>query len=214
MSCFARLLHNCKEYNTIRTNIEKNKLPMGVIGLPPAPKAHLIHSLCADIGRKAFVVMPDEAAGVKLCADLVTMGTNAVLYPARDFRFHSAESVSRELEQKRIGALSSLLNNECEVLVFSAEAAVQRTVPPEELKKRSLHIKAGSQIGPKEILYALSGAGYTQSDMVEGPGQFSARGGLLDFFPPDAQNPVRIEFWGDEIDSVSSFEVQKIKIRI
>lgn len=208
MSCFARLLHNCKEYNTIRTNIEKNKLPMGVIGLPPAPKAHLIHSLCADIGRKAFVVMPDEAAAVKLCADLVTMGTNAVLYPARDFRFHSAESVSRELEQKRIGALSSLLNNECEVLVFSAEAAVQRTVPPEELKKRSLHIKAGSQIGPKEILYALSGAGYTQSDMVEGPGQFSARGGLLDFFPPDAQNPVRIEFWGDEIDSVSSFEVQ------
>ena len=137
MSCFARLLHNCKEYNTIRTNIEKNKLPMGVIGLPPAPKAHLIHSLCADIGRKAFVVMPDEAAAVKLCADLVTMGTNAVLYPARDFRFHSAESVSRELEQKRIGALSSLLNNECEVLVFSAEAAVQRTVPPEELKKRS-----------------------------------------------------------------------------
>ncbi|MBQ3087064.1 MAG: transcription-repair coupling factor [Clostridia bacterium] len=208
MSCFARLLHNCKEYNTIRTNIEKNKLPMGVIGLPPAPKAHLIHSLCADIGRKAFVVMPDEAAAVKLCADLVTMGTNAVLYPARDFRFHSAESVSRELEQKRIGALSSLLNNECEVLVFSAEAAVQRTVPPEELKKRSLHIKTGSQIGPKEILYALSGAGYTQSDMVEGPGQFSARGGLLDFFPPDAQNPVRIEFWGDEIDSVSSFEVQ------
>ncbi len=208
MSCFARLLHDCAEYNTIRTNIEKNKCPMGVIGLPPAPKAHLIHSLCADTGRKAFVIMPDESAAVRLCADLVTMGTDAQLYPARDFRFHSAESVSRELEQKRIGALSAYLNGECDVLVFSAEAAVQRTIPPKELKKRSLQLSAGTSIDPQEILYALSAAGYVSCDLVEGPGQFSARGGLLDFFPPDAQNPVRIEFWGDEIDSVSAFEVQ------
>ncbi len=208
MSCFARLLHDCPEYNNIRTTIEKNKLPMGVIGLPPAPKAHLIHALCDDTGRKAFVVMPDEAAAVKLCADLVTMGTNAVLYPARDFRFYSAESVSREYEQKRIGALSGLLNNETDVLVFSAEAAIQNTIPPEELRKRCLRLQAGAQIAPLDILYALSAAGYSQSDLVEGPGQFSSRGGILDFFPPDAQNPIRIEFWGDEIDSVAFFDVQ------
>ncbi len=208
MSCFARLLHDCTEYNSIRTSIEKNRLPMGVIGLPPAPKAHLIHALCSDTGRKAFVVMPDEASAVKLCADLVTMGTNAVLYPARDFRFYSSESVSREYEQKRIGALSGVLNNELDVLVFSAEAAVQKTIPPDELKKRCLHLKSGAEITPQEILNALSAAGYSACDMVEGPGQFSSRGGILDFFPPDTQNPIRIEFWGDEIDSVACFDAQ------
>ena len=208
MSCFSRLLHDCPEYNGIRKNIEKNRLPMGVIGLPPAPKAHLIHSLCDDTDRRAFVIMPDEAAAVRLCADLVTMGSNAVLYPARDFRFYSAESVSREYEQKRIGALSSVLNKECDILVFSAEAAIQNTIPPEELKKRSLVLKPGAEIAPQSILYALTGAGYSASELVEGPGQFSLRGGLLDFYPPDSQNPVRIEFWGDEIDSVSYFDAQ------
>ncbi len=208
MSCFARLLHDCPEYNTIRRTIEKRKLPMGVIGLPPAPKAHLIHALCDDTGRKAFVVMPDEASAVKLCADLVTFGTNAVLYPARDFRFYTAESVSRELEQKRIGALTSFLNKECDVLVFSAEAAIQNTIPPEELRKHSLCLKPGTQIEPKDILYALLSAGYSASDLVEGPGQFASRGGLLDFFPPGSENPIRIEFWGDEIDSLSYFDAQ------
>ncbi len=208
MSCFAQLLHDCPEYNNIRTDIEKKKLPMGVIGLPPAPKAHLIHALCDDTGRKAFVVMPDEASAVKLCADLVTFGTNAVLYPARDFRFYTAESVSRELEQKRIGALTTFLNKECDVLVFSAEAAVQNTIPPAELKKRSLCLKQGAQIDPQSILYALLGAGYSASDLVEGPGQFASRGGLLDFFPPGNENPIRIEFWGDEIDSLSYFDAQ------
>ncbi len=208
MSCFARLLHDCPEYNTIRKDIEKSKLPMGVIGLPPAPKAHLIHALCDDLGRKAFVVMPDEASAVKLCADLVTFGTNAVLYPARDFRFYTAESVSRELEQKRIGALTSFLHKECDVLVFSAEAAIQNTIPPDELKKRSLRLHAGAQLEPKNILFALLGAGYSACDLVEGPGQFASRGGLLDFFPPGSENPIRIEFWGDEIDSLSYFDVQ------
>ncbi|MBE6812977.1 MAG: transcription-repair coupling factor [Ruminococcaceae bacterium] len=208
MSCFAQLLHDCPEYNAIRKTIEKKKLPMGVIGLPPAPKAHLIHALCDDLGRKAFVVMPDEASAVRLCADLVTFGTNAVLYPARDFRFYTAESVSRELEQKRIGALTSFLNKECDVLVFSAEAAVQNTIPPEELRKRSLRLKPGAQIEPQSILYALLSAGYSASDLVEGPGQFASRGGLLDFFPPGSENPIRIEFWGDEIDSVSYFDAQ------
>ncbi len=208
MSCFTRLLHDCPEYNAIRKDIEKQKTPMGVIGLPPAPKAHLIHALCDDIGRKAFVVMPDEASAVKLCADLVTFGTNAVLYPARDFRFYTAESVSREYEQKRIGALTSILFNECDVVVCSAEAAVQSTVPPDELKKRSLRLKPGTQIEPQSILYALLGAGYSASDLVEGPGQFSSRGGLLDFFPPGSESPIRIEFWGDEIDSLSYFDAQ------
>ena len=208
MSCFTRLLHDCPEYNAIRKDIEKQRTPMGVIGLPPAPKAHLIHALCDDIGRKAFVVMPDEASAVKLCADLVTFGTDAVLYPARDFRFYTAESVSREYEQKRIGALTSILHNECDVVVCSAEAAVQNTIPPEELKKRSLRLKPGTQIEPQSILYALLGAGYSASDLVEGPGQFSSRGGLLDFFPPGSENPIRIEFWGDEIDSLSYFDAQ------
>ena len=207
MNAFSQILKNGPEYENIALDLKMGRFPFGVLGLPPATKSLLIHTLCEDTDRGALVVWPDEAAALRCRDDLTTLGTQAVYYPARDFNFYGAESSSREYEQMRIAALFAALNDEKCVMVCSAEALSQRTIPPDVLRDRSFTLRRGEEITTEDVRRRLIAAGYTFAELVEGPGQFSLRGGILDIFPPNAGTPVRIEFWGDEIDTVSAFDV-------
>ena len=207
MSCFSTLLSDSPEYRSILSDVQKKRFPFGCLGLPPTPKALLIHSLCETFSRGALVVTPDEAAATKLQSDLLTLGSRACVYPARDFNFQAAESSSKEYEQKRIGALARILSGDADMLIASAEAVLQRTIPPETLKSRIFRLQTTQEITLDAVREKLVRCGYSACDMVEGAGQFSVRGGILDIFPADRDNPVRIEFWGDEVDSISEFDV-------
>ncbi len=207
MSSFSHLFSTGPEYASIRYDLEKGRYPFGVLGLPPATKHLLIHTLCENTKHGALVVTPDEAAAMKCVDDLAVYGTKAVYYPARDFTFQNVESAGRDYEQLRIGALRTALESEAPVLVCSAEAFIQRTLPPESLRKRILTLRTGQVIAPDALRERLIAAGYSFSEMVEGPGQFSVRGGILDVFPAGGDAPVRMEFWDDEIDSISLFDV-------
>ncbi len=210
MSCYSALLKNCTEYNELINAIKNDLLPSGVTGLPPTPKAHLIHSLCEDLSRRALVVLPNESMALRLVNDINEMGRNgkkAYLFPARDYSFNSSEGQSREFEQLRIKVLSKIINEDYAVIACSAEAALQLTIPPEELKKKTLKITAETEITPEKLISTLVAAGFKRADIVEGAGQFASRGGIIDFFPINAEKPVRIEMWGDSIDTISEFEV-------
>ena len=209
MSCYSKLLKNSTEYNELLKAINADLLPSGVTGLPPSPKAHLIHSLCEDTSRRAIVVLPNEATASRLVSDInefVGTGKRAYLYPARDYSFNSAEGQSREFEQARIKTLCKIINNDYSVIACSAEAALQLTIPPEELKKKTKFIDLNTTISPEELISVLASAGFKRADIVEGPGQFAHRGGIVDFFPVNSEKPVRIELWGDSIDNISEFD--------
>ncbi len=206
MSCFSQIFAGSPEYTDIKQSSEKGLFPFGVLGLPPASKAFVIHSLCADTDKRALVLTPDEASAVKLCSDLTVLGSRADVFPARDFNFQEASSESAEYEQRRIGALSKVLSGDTDILICSAEGAMQRTIPPDVLKDRIFTLRPGQQIDTDEAKRLLIASGYTFSELVEGPGQFSQRGGILDIFPTNASEPVRIEFFGDEIDTMSVFD--------
>ena len=207
MSAVNELLRESGNFEQLLTALEKKKVPLGVLGLTNLHKAHIISSLCALSGRKGLVVMPDEASATKLCADLRTFGMNALLYPERDFSFNGAEIRSHEYEQNRIKALAGLSDGSIDVAVCSAAAVIQRTIPPEMLKKHSLTIEKGEQLSLEKTVDTLVACGYSRCDMVEGVGQFSVRGGILDLFSPDHEQPVRIEFWGDTVDTMSKFDI-------
>ena len=113
MSCYSRLLENCTEFNDVLRYVEAGIAPSGVIGLPSAPKAHLVHSLCEKLSRRAIVVLPDEASARKFASDINEMcgtGEKAFFYPARDYIFNSSQGQSREYEQIRIKTLSNICN--------------------------------------------------------------------------------------------------------
>ena len=207
MSALTKLLEGSEAYSQLKNAIGKGSLPLGALGLTNIHKAHIVSSLCADTRRKGLVVMPDEASATKLCEDLKAFGLNALLYPERDFAFNGAEIRSHEYEQRRIKALAGMLDLSADAVVCSAQALIQRTIPPEALKRFSLVLKKGESVPLERVVETLVACGYTRFDMVEGVGQFSVRGGILDLFSPDEEQPVRIEFWGDTVDSMSRFDI-------
>ncbi len=207
MSCFSKLFGDSQEYRKISHNIQSNCFPLGILGLPPTPKALLIHTVLEETKERAVILTADDATAEKMCTDLCALGSNAVFYPSRDYNFYNVTTSSKEYEQRRIGALTKILSEKRGVLILSAEAAMQRIMPPEELKSRIFKISDTMEISEAEIKEKLVKCGYQASDMVEGPGQFSQRGGILDIFPANLDKPVRIEFWGDEIDSISFFDI-------
>lgn len=207
MSAIDSLLLKSESFLQLKEAVDKNNLPAGALGLTNIHKANIISSLCTLFECRGLVVMPDEASATKLCEDLRVFGKNALLYPERDFSFNGAEIRSHEYEQKRIKVLAGLSDGSIDVAVCSAAAAIQRTIPPEELKKYSLTIKKGEEISLENIVNTLLACGYTRYDMVEGVGQFSVRGGILDLFSPDDEQPTRIEFWGDTVESMSKFDI-------
>ncbi len=206
MTGFSNILKGTIEYESIKNAVEGGRLPMGVIGLSQIHKAHYISAICEDTGKAALVVCHDEGTASKLCDDLNALSGGAYLYPARDFSFRSADNKSHEFEQKRIGVLSRILDGECKYVLCSAEAAMQLTLPDYELKKRTFRLCLGDEKSTHEIVNTLLSAGYVRTELVEGVGQFSLRGGILDVFAPNEQYPCRIEFWGDSIDAISYFD--------
>jgi len=206
--CFSEILKNTAEMKEILSAVTKTRLPMGVLGLSHIHKAHLTASLCDLLGRKAVVITPDETNASRLVEDMRAFGADALLYPARDLVFRTAESRSREYEHLRLNVLSRMTCGDYDAVVCSVEAALQLTLPPPELEKRSFTLRVGEENPMDSPKTRLLNAGYVASGQVDGAGQMSSRGGILDFFPPNSALPCRCELWGDTVDSLAFFETE------
>ena len=179
-------------------------------GLPNVHKAHLILALTQATGLEGLVVTADEATASRMCEDLNLMagGEAAVLFPSRELTYRQVQGVSREYEHARLAVLGKLAEGSAKLVVACAQAALQYTMPPEVLRARTRRLRAGESYDLEELCTFLLSAGYARADQVEGVCQFSRRGGILDFFPPHMPDPFRVEFWGDEVDTISTFKVE------
>ena len=198
-----------KEAAALPSLLESGGLPALISGLSPVHRANLAAALRRTLDRPLFVVCADDTAAEAMARDLAAMlGEEITTLLMRDYVFYPAEAVSRQAEQKRLAALYRLAKGEALVAVASVSGLLQRTLPPDTLLGAALQVDDGGSLPPETLERALLRCGYTRCDQVEGPGQFARRGGILDFFSPADTEPVRIEFWGDDIDSMSRFEVQ------
>jgi transcription-repair coupling factor (superfamily II helicase) len=197
-----------KEAAALPSLVESGGLPALVSGLSAVHRANLAAALRCETGRPIFAVCPDDTAAENFAADLTTMlGEECGALGMRDFTFYPAEAVSRYAEQKRLSALYALAKGASPVTAVSVSALMQRCMPPETLLRAAFTIEDGGSYAIEDIEDALVRCGYTRCDQVEGAGQFARRGGILDFFSPGDDQPVRIEFWGDDIDSMAHFDI-------
>lgn len=212
MEYFLNISNNIDEYNTLSDYISaKGKLPALVTGLSHINKAHFLSSLIEEKKRTPLLVITEtEGAAQRLTEDINTMlGRNgALLYPTKDMTLGNVEAVSREYEHKRIDALRKLMDGECQAIIAAPEATAQLTIPADELEKRTIRIKQGDSVNSQELTAKLIAAGFSRCDMVEGMSQFSVRGGIFDIYPINSGFPVRIELWGDDVDSISAFDLE------
>ena len=209
MEFLSHALRSLREYKSLASDLKTSRLPLAVNGLAGVHKANLIVTLCFERNKNALVIVPDETQAQSLCNDIRSMGAECVFYPVRDFIFRDVSGISREYEHQRINALYKVLSSNTPVIIVACiDAACQYTIPKEFLKKASFTLESGKSIKIENLLSVLIMNGYTRCDKVEGPGQFACRGGIVDIFMPNSQAPVRVEFWGDEIDTVNYFDTE------
>lgn len=211
MSCFAQALLKSESFQTLLRDVERKRLPAGVTGLSPVGKTHAAYTVLERCrARHALVLTHDEAAATRAAADFNTMAGRecAYVFPARDFAFREVSGQSREYEQTRLGVLARMAGGDYTAVFCPIDALVQRTIPPEELRRRSRVLREADEIGSEELAALLMRAGYTRAAQVDGVGLFSVRGGIVDFFPPELKRPVRVELFGDEIDTIAAFDVE------
>ncbi|MDR3206856.1 MAG: transcription-repair coupling factor [Oscillospiraceae bacterium] len=181
--------------------------PVALGGLSAVHQAHVVAAVRRLTGRPVAVLCPDEALAVRMQSDAAAFAQEEVrLLPAREWSFYPAEAVSREWEQARLDTLAALTAGQAGLVCGPVDAFLQRTLPPDALQKASLRLKPKLILPPDALVEALVLAGYRRCEQVEGVGQFVRRGGLVDFYSPGAAHPVRVEFFDDEIDTLSSVD--------
>ncbi len=207
MKFILNALKTAGEYKEISSAVGKNLLPGVITGVTGIHKCCYAYSLASEHRRRLLVIAADEAEAHRFMEDLASTGLSPALYPARDFSIREMAGASHEYERERLEALSRLISGDCNCVVACIDAALQYTIGPDELKGRIVEIKGNSSVSPEKVIEALVRCGYSKEVQIEGQGQFSQRGGIIDFFSPSDEFPVRIEFWGDEIDSISYFDL-------
>lgn len=208
MDFLRSALKRCTEYKAVHGALKSGHTPIMASSLSRIHKANIIDTLPADENRRALVVVADDGEAVRLKDDLQMLGREALIFPARDINLRKVEGVSHEYELERVGVLCEILSGNVDTVIASAEAIMKYTVPRSVLQSHLVKIDMDSQIGIEGLCRLLVASGYTRCQTVCGKGQFAVRGGIVDIFVPSYDNPVRIEFWGDDIDSLKTFDIE------
>lgn len=204
---FANPLVDLAEYTDMKQDMDKGKGPVQVSGVTDSQKVHVMHELSKDNPWR-LVVTYDDTRAKEIFDDFSYFEPNTWLYPARDLLFYSSDIHGNLLTRQRMQVFKHLLEDEGGVVVTTVDGLMDHLLPLSRIKESCLNIMVGQTLDMEEIKHLLTGMGYERMGQVDGMGQFSVRGGILDVFPLTEEVPVRIELWGDEVDSIRSFDAE------
>nr|WP_325184780.1 transcription-repair coupling factor [uncultured Oscillibacter sp.] len=207
MEQFLRQLQTLPEVAELIRRVEEGGCPAAVTGLQSMQRACVGAAVAQGAGRPAVFLCGDEREARTLAGDLRTaVGVEPVLLLSREWSLRPGAVSSREWERSRLAALYALARGRAPLTVATADALLARTLPPELLTSLTVKLRLGARVDPGELTERLLSAGYARCGQVEGVGQFALRGGILDVFSPLMDQPVRCEFFDDEIDSMGQFD--------
>ncbi len=206
MEMLLSFLKTTPEYNDLLSGISRGDC-CAVTGIGQINRSHLIAGLNKDLNRPLILICQDDTATKRLQEELQAfLKITVPVLPTRELTLYDTTAVSREWEQKRLRQLYDLVGNKTQIQIMSWDALSQRTIPSALLKRVSFSLQVGKEYPIEQLTQQLVSIGYNRCPMVEGPGQFSLRGGILDVFSPAADYPVRAEFFGDELDTMGYFD--------
>lgn len=206
MEKLLSVLKTVPEYNTLLENILQDS-SVAVTGIGQINRSHLIAGLYNHTDQPITVICQDDLAAKRIQEELKAfLGCTVPILPSRELTLYDSSVVSRAWEQQRMRQLYNLSTGNTRLQILPWEALSQRTMPPAVLHGAAFCLKTGQVYEPEELLAKLVQAGYSRCGMVEGPGQFAVRGGILDLYSPASERPVRAEFFGDELDTMGYFD--------
>jgi transcription-repair coupling factor (superfamily II helicase) len=198
-------------YNRIKDLLKNTSKAVWANGAVSAQKWHMTAAVLRGDSRPALIVAPSELKAKEIYEDISYFFRDTCsFYPSRDMIFYAADVKSPDITRQRLMVLEKLLLTETEkpIIILSAEALLDRMIPPEDFSRYRLKLSVGDVCEPEGIIRKLVQMGYERSGLAEGTGQFALRGGILDIFPAVAKphlyegQALRIEFFGDDVDSI------------
>ncbi len=206
MNLLLSSLLKLPEYGKLLQHLEAGSCA-ALSGTSQLSRSHGIAALLEARPGPAVIICQDDLEAQRVQEELhAFLGREPALLPSRELTFYSAAVVSRGWEQKRLRLLYDLGQGRVPLLVTSLEALCLRTMPKSTLFSSALTLRVGAGLSLEDLTKRLISAGYSRTTLVEGVGQFSVRGGILDVFSPAADQPIRAEFWGDELDAMGYFD--------
>ena len=206
MEKLLQALHIIPEYKLLLDSVRTGK-SAAVTGIGQINRSHLLSALRLDTGRPLVIICQDDMASKRLAEELKAFsGELPAVLPSRELTLYDTAVVSRGWEQKRLRQLYDLASGNTAVQIFSWEALSQRTMPRNILLGAAFTLKTGEDYDLDSLLTRLTQSGYSRCGMVEGPGQFALRGGILDVYSPAGDAPFRCEFFGDTLDTMGYFD--------
>ena len=208
MDILLKALENLPEYPLLLDTLAQGQ-SAAVTGIAQINRSHLIAALSKAVEKPMVVLCQDDLAARRLQEELQAfLGETAPILPSRELTLYDTAVVSRAWEQRRLGQLYDLTLGRTSLQIFSWEALSLRTMPPQVLLQAAFTLEVGKEYPLDRLTDHLTGMGYSRCAMVEGPGQFSLRGGIVDIFSPAQEYPIRAEFFGDELDTMGLFDPQ------
>ena len=203
------LIQPLSEYTVIediKTALKKGRTPIRVTGCIGSEKCNLMAAVTEETSPVRLIIAENDLRAKELMADFMLYDKNTYFYPAKDILFYSADVRGNTLQCERLALIKKIIDGESLTVVTSIAAGVDRLPPVERLKNQIIHIDMESTLEPEVLAEKLTAIGYSREGIADMPGQFAVRGGIVDVFPVQDEVPVRIEFWGDAIDSIRSYD--------
>ena len=208
MEQLLSLLKTIPEYPAMAASLNSGE-SVAITGIGQINRSHMIAGLQRELNRPMVLLCQDDMAARRVQEELKCfLGDAAPILPSRDLTLYDAAVVSRAWEQKRLRQLYDLAMGKTDLQIMTWESLSQRTMPQAVLMDAAFTLEVGQEYPIDELTGKLTAAGYSRCGMVEGSGQFAVRGGIIDIFSPAADQPIRAEFFGDELDTMGYFDPQ------
>ncbi|MCX6375342.1 MAG: transcription-repair coupling factor, partial [Armatimonadetes bacterium] len=212
MEQVLQLLRESPQLHEVRRALDEDHAGIQVEGLAVAAKSIFIGALYpASGGRPILLITYNYEQAERLYEDLGATGMNEadlLLVPPADSMIYQEGDTDFDVIGRRLTALARLQDGKPSIVIAPIAAVLQRTIPPDVLAAHRIRVEKSSELDLDECSLRLVRMGYERTDMVERQGEFSRRGGILDVFPSTEDAPVRIELFGDEVESIRSFDVE------
>ena len=206
MNEIANILTQNEKFKDIVKEIKLNTTPISILGLVDVAKTQFVSALLEQTNKKICIITYNEIQAKNLLKNLNYFNKKVVYFPKKEVVTYDYDVESKDLIYERMDALNKIYTNEAQIIVTTIEACMQEMIAKKDLFSNIISFEFDKNYNFEEIKQKLVNLGYERVDLIEGKGQFSIRGDILDIAITENKG-VRIEFWGDEIDSIRYFNI-------
>lgn len=206
MKAFMAPLMELAEFETVQRKCRKETGILQLTGCVNSQKTHMMYALSDGFAFK-IIAVSSEMKAKQIYEEYRFLNSNVYLYPAKDLLFYQADLRGKFLIKQRMEVFQAMVEQEDVTVITSFDGFMDALLPLEILKERTHIFRLGEIVNFEQLKRDMVALGYDREEQIEGPGQFAVRGGILDIYPLTEELPIRIELWGDEIDSIRTFDV-------